>query len=107
MAEVARLVAPQQVAYVAPQIVAPSGVTFQLNTFLYNGQYRPGQFVSFASAQQGYNFLNNAPECVETNIQYPYFGGQVVQVYPSNGCFSPQPIPRPRPRPYCPCANDY
>lgn len=107
MAEVARLVAPTQVAYVAPTIVAPGGVTFQLNTWLYNGRYRPGQFVSFATAQQGYNWLNLAPECVQTSQNYPYYGGGVVQVYASNACYAPQPVPIPRPRPYCPCANDY
>jgi hypothetical protein len=89
---------------VAPQVVAP-GVTLYLQTPLYNGQYRPGQTVTFPSAQAAYNFLNAAPECVQTDIQYPYPYGAGVTVYASNQCW-PQPGPRPGPPP-CPCARGY
>lgn len=82
------------------RVVAPQAITLYFTTSLYNGQVPAGSQRQFASSRAAYDFLNNAPECVQTNVRFPYPQGSFVYVYPSNGCGYVPPQP---PAGWCPC----
>lgn len=83
----------------APQLVAP-GIAAILQIPVYdpiNGQwYQAGEELQFATADQLYAFLESVPQCVQTDVPYPFIGVQVVYVSQGYGC---------APVNTCPCAT--
>jgi hypothetical protein len=76
--------------------VAPNrrtGITLVFATPLYHDAIQPDDSRYFQTREAAWQFLQSAPECVDTNQDWPYKSGSRVWVYASDGCKYPRPEP--------------